>query len=148
MAIVRWDPARELASMHERLNRLFDDFGRRGEDDVMQRGDWVPPVDIYENDKHEVVLKAEVPGLRKDDIDLRVENNTLTIQGARSEEKEVKREQYHRVERVYGSFCRSFSLPTTIDSSKVRAEYKDGVLTVTLPLREESKPKQIQIDIK
>jgi len=148
MAIVRWDPVRELASMHERLNRLFDDFGRRTDDEGMERGDWMPPVDIYQTDQHEVVLKAEIPGLQKEDIDLRVEQNTLAIAGQRREEKSVQKEHYHRVERTYGSFHRSFSLPSTIDTEKVRAEYQDGILTVTLPLREESKPKQITVDIK
>ena len=148
MAIVRWDPVRELASMHGRLNRLFDDFGRRSDDEGIERGDWMPPVDIYQTDQHEVVLKAEIPGLKKEDIDLRVEQNTLAIAGQRREEKSVQKEHYHRVERTYGSFHRSFSLPSTIDTEKVRAEYKDGVLTVTLPLREDSKPKQITVDIK
>lgn len=146
MAIVRWDPLRELATMQERLNRFFDDV--RGDEDVMQRGDWMPPVDIYQTDAHEVVLKAEVPGFKKGELDLRVENNTLTITGTRHEDKEVRKERYHRVERSYGSFCRSFSLPSTIDTDKVQAEYKDGVLTVTMPLREESKPKQIAVEIK
>lgn len=146
MTIVRWDPLRELVTMQDRLNRFFEDF--RGEDDVMQRGDWMPAVDIYQTDKHEVVLKAEVPGLKKEDLDLRVENNTLTISGTKKEEKEITKERYHRVERSYGAFSRSFSLPSTINTEKVQADYKDGVLTVTLPLREESKPKQIAVQIK
>jgi HSP20 family protein len=147
MAIVRWDPVRELASMHERISRLLDDVGRRADDDVMLRGDWVPPVDIYQNDQHEIVLKAEIPGLSREDIDIRVENNTLTIKGERRHEKEIKKEHYHRVERAYGTFSRSFSLPNTVDPEKVRAEYRDGVLTVALPCREESKPKQIQVQV-
>ena len=147
MAIVRWDPARELVAMQERLNRYFDDFGRRPEDDVMTRGDWMPAVDIFQSDANEVVLKAELPGLKREDIDVQVENNTLTIKGQRRQDSEVKKEHYHRVERCYGAFSRSFSLPNTIDSTKVRAEYHDGVLTVTLPLREESKPRQIQVAV-
>jgi HSP20 family protein len=148
MAIVRWDPVHELASMHERLNRLFEDFGGRAEDEGIMCGDFVPPVDIYQTDAHEVVLKAELPGLKKEDIDLRVEQNTLTITGERREEKAVKKDRYHRMERVCGTFSRSFSLPATIDPERVRAEYQDGVLTVTLPLREESKPRQISVAIK
>jgi HSP20 family protein len=147
MAIVRWDPYRELAAMQDRLNQFFDDT-RRSDDDVMSRGDWMPAVDIFQTDQHEVVLKAEVPGLKREDIDLKVENNTLTIKGERRQEKSVAKEHYHRVERCYGAFSRSFSLPNAIDSEKVRAEYRDGVLTVTLPLREEAKPRQIKVDVK
>jgi len=147
MAIVRWDPARELVAMQDRLNRYFEDFGRRPEDDVMTRGDWMPAVDIFQSDASEVVLKAELPGLKREDIDVQVENNTLTIKGQRRQDSDVKKENYHRVERCYGAFSRSFSLPNTIDSTKVRAEYHDGVLTVTLPMREESKPRQIQVAV-
>ena len=145
MAIVRWDPLRELSTMQERLNRFFEDF--RTDDDVMQRGDWLPSVDIYQTDTHEIVLKAEVPGIRKEDLDLRVEDNTLTLSGSRREDKDVRKEHYHRVERAYGTFSRSFSLPSTIDTGKVRADYKDGVLTVTLPKTEEAKPKQIDVKV-
>ncbi len=145
-ALVRWDPFRELAALHERLNRLFEDFGR--EEDVTLSGDWIPPVDIYQNDAHEIVLKAELPGLKREDIDVRVENNTLTLRGERRQEREIKKDRYHRMERTYGSFTRSFTLPSTVDPEKVRAEYKDGVLTVTLPLREESKPKQIKVEVR
>jgi len=149
MAIARWDPFRELAVMQDRLNRIFGDaYGRRLDDDVMTRGDWIPPVDIFENDKHEIVIRAEMPGLKRDDIELRVENNTLTLRGERKRENEVKDEQYHRVERAYGAFSRSFSLPSTVDAGNVSAEYKDGVLTVTLPTREEAKPRQIPVAIK
>ena len=149
MAIVRFDPFRELAVMQDRINRIFGDaYGRRLDDDVMARGDWVPPVDIFENDKHEIVLKAEMPGLQKEDIDLKVENNTLTIHGVRKKENEVRDEQYHRIERVFGTFSRSFSLPSTVDAGHVSADYKDGILTVVLPTREEAKPRQIQIKVK
>jgi HSP20 family protein len=147
MAIVRWDPFRELVAMQERLNRFFDE-ARRSDDDVMTQGDWIPAVDIFQTDQHEVVLKAELPGLKREDIDVQVENNTLTIKGERRQEKSVAKEHYHRVERCYGTFSRSFSLPNTIDSEKVRAEYRNGVLSVTLPLREEAKPRQIQVDVK
>jgi len=147
MAIVRWDPVRELVVMQDRLNRFFDDLGRRTDDDVMSRGDWMPAVDIYQSDANEVVLKAELPGLEREDIDVNVENNTLTIKGERRQDVEVKKEHFHRVERSYGAFSRSFSLPSTIDSGNVRADYHDGVLTVSLPLREESKPRQIQVAV-
>lgn len=148
MAIVRWDPFRELAAMQERINRVFGEaYARRPEDDIMLRGDWIPPVDIFENEKGEVVIKAELPGLRKEEIDLRVENNTLTIRGERKRQAEVKEEQYHRVERTYGSFSRSFALPGTVDSGRVSADYRDGVLTVVLPLKEEAKPRQIQVQV-
>jgi len=149
MAIVRFDPFRELSLMQDRMNRMFGDFyGRRLDDDVMSRGDWVPAVDIYENDKHQIVIRAEMPGMKREDIELRVENNTLTLRGERKREAEVRDEQYHRVERAYGGFVRSFSLPSTVDAGHVSAEYKDGVLSVTLPLREEAKPRQIPVEIK
>ena len=148
MAIVRWDPFRELATMQDRINRVFGEvYARRPEDDLMLRGDWIPPVDIYENEKGEIVIKAELPGMTKEEIDLRVENNTLTIRGDRKRQAEVKEEQYHRVERTYGSFTRSFSLPGTVDSARVSADYKDGLLTVSLPLKEEAKPRQIQVRV-
>ena len=148
MTIVRFDPFRELASMQDRINRIFGDAYRaRPEDDMVFRGDWIPSVDIYENDKQELVMEAELPGLEKQDIDLRVENNTLTIRGERKRHNEVKDEQYHRVERVLGSFSRSFSLPATVDAGRVSAEYKDGVLRVVLPVREEAKPRQIQVKV-
>ena len=117
MAIVRWDPYRELAAMQDRLNQFFDDT-RRSDDDVMSRGDWMPAVDIFQTDQHEVVLKAELPGVKREDIDLKVENNTLTIKGERRQEKSVAKEHYHRVERCYGAFSRSFSLPNAIDSER------------------------------
>jgi HSP20 family protein len=148
MAIVRFDPFRDLAAMQDRINRIFGEaYHRRLDDDVLSRGDWIPPVDIFENDKHEIVIKAEMPGMKREDIDLRVENNTLTLRGERRRETEVKDEQYHRVERAYGVFARSFSLPATVDAGHVNADYKDGVLTVTLPLREEAKPRQIQVQV-
>jgi len=148
MAIVRWDPFREMATMQDRINRIFGEvYSRRPEDDVMSRGEWLPPDDIYENDKQEIVIKAEMPGLKREDIDLRVENNTLTLRGERKRESEVKEDHYHRVERAYGMFSRSFSLPSTVDAGKVSADYKDGVLTVVLPTREEARPRQIQVQV-
>ena len=134
--------------MQDRINRIFGDAIRRNDnDDVLSRGDWLPPVDIFENEKHEIVLRAELPGLKREDIDIRVENSTLTLRGERKRDTEVKQEQYHRVERSYGSFSRSFSLPTTVNTEKVSAAFADGVLTITLPLREEAKPRQIQVQV-
>jgi HSP20 family protein len=148
MAIVRFDPFRDLASMQDRINRIFGDaYLRNTEDDVLNRGDWRPPVDIYENDKHEIVLRAELPGLKREDLDIRVENNTLTLRGERKHDAEVKQESYHRVERSYGAFSRSFSLPATVNTEKVQATFADGVLTITLPMREEAKPRQIQVQV-
>jgi HSP20 family protein len=146
MAIVRLDPFRELAAMQDRINRIFGEAARR-DDDLFTRGDWVPAVDILENDSHEIVIKAEVPGMKKEEIDLRLENNTLTIRGERKRASETRDEQYHRVERAYGSFSRSFSLPATVDHGKVTADYTDGVLTITLPLKEDAKPRQIQVQV-
>ena len=148
MTMVRFDPFRELATMQDRINRIFGDaYTRRYDDDLTQRGEWFPPVDIYENANQEIVLKAELPGLAREDIHLRVENNTLTLRGERKRESEVKQEQYHRVERSYGAFSRSFSLPTRIDTDKVRAEFKEGVLSITLPVKAEAKPRQIEVAV-
>lgn len=147
MAIVRFDPFRDLAQMQDRINRIFGEAYRRGDEDVLNGGDWTPPVDIFENKDHEIVLRAELPGLKREDIDIRVENSTLTLRGARKQEQEVSKEHYHRVERAYGSFSRSFSLPSTVDTEKVSANFADGVLTVKLPTREEAKPRQIQVQV-
>jgi HSP20 family protein len=146
MAMVRFDPFRELTAMQDRMNRMFGELRRR-DDDVMSQGSWMPPVDIYQTNEHEIVLKAEIPGVKKEDLELRVENNTLTIRGERKMESDVREEQYHRVERIYGAFTRSFSLPNTVDPERVRADFRDGVLSVTLPLREEAKPRQIQVRV-
>jgi HSP20 family protein len=147
MEIARFDPFREMASLHDRVNRMFADAYARREDDVMNRGGWVPPVDIYQTDGHELVMKAELPDLDREDIQLRVENNTLTISGQRKMDSAVKEHQYHRIERSFGQFSRSFTLPPTVDTNAIAADYKDGVLTVRLPLRDEAKPKQIQVQV-
>ncbi len=148
MAIVRWDPFRDLAEVQDRVNRVLGEFyGTRGQDDVMRRGAWIPPVDIYEGANHEMIIKAELPDVKREDIDIRVENNTLTLTGEKKFDDEVKKDQYHRVERAYGQFSRSFSLPSTIDTEKVAADYRNGVLTIKLPMREEAKPKQIQVQV-
>ena len=127
MTIVRWDP--------------FRDFG------FTTGNTWVPPVDIYQTSEHELVLKAELPDLSREEIDITVENFVLTLKGEKKLAAEVKEEQFHHIERSYGSFSRSFSLPRTVDASKVSADYKNGVLTVRLPLREEAKPRQIKVDV-
>jgi HSP20 family protein len=148
MNIVRFDPFREMSALQDRVNRIFADaYSRREDDDLMTRGAWVPPVDIYENDKHELVIKAELPDVDRNDINLRVENNTLTISGEKKMETEVKENQYRRVERSYGPFSRSFTLPQTVDANNIGAEYKNGILTVRLPLREEAKPRQITVQV-
>lgn len=147
MDIVRFDPFREMAALQNRVNRIFADAYRREDDDLMTRGAWVPPVDIIETDNHEVVIKAELPDLDRDDIHIKVENNTLTISGEKKMDSEVKENQYRRMERSYGAFSRSFTLPQTVDAGNIAAEYKNGVLTVRLPLREEAKPRQIQVQV-
>ncbi len=147
MAIVRWDPFRDLSAVQDRVNRLFTDYYRGGDDDVTRRGTWVPPVDIYESGNHELVIKAELPDISKDDIEITVENNALTLKGEKKMDSSVKEEHCHRIERAYGLFTRTFSLPPTVDPGKVTADYKNGVLTITLPIREEAKPKQIQVQV-
>jgi HSP20 family protein len=151
MAIVRWtDPFREFAQLQDRINRVFSEsYGRNAgaDEGLMTSGAWVPPVDIYQNGEHEVVLKAELPDMTREDIDITVDNGTLTIRGEKKFIPEVKEEQFHRIERRYGTFTRSFSLPPTVDTTKVVADYKNGVLTVRLPLREEAKPRQIKVDV-
>ena len=146
MAMVRFDPFRDLAVLQDRMNRLFNEaYTPRTSDDLMNRGTWTPAVDIYEVDGA-LVLKAELPDMRREDIDVSVENNTLTIRGERKLDNEIKQENFHRIERAYGGFVRSFSLPNTVDATKIGAEYKNGVLTVKLPVREEAKARTIQIE--
>lgn len=148
MTLVRFnDPLREFAHLQERIDRAFSDAYGRGDDGLMTAGAWVPPVDIYQNGDNEIVLKAELPDISREDIDITVDNGTLTIKGDKKLSSDVKEENLHRVERRYGPFSRSFSLPQTVDSAKVAADYKNGVLTVRLPLREEAKPRQIKVDV-
>ena len=148
MAIVRWnDPFREFAHLQNRINRVFSDAYGQNDEGLTTSGTWVPPVDIYQNGDREIVLKAELPDLAREDIDITIDNGTLTIKGVKKLSNEVKDEQYHRIERQYGSFSRSFSLPQTVDSTKVGADYRNGVLTVRLPLREDAKPRQIKVDV-
>ena len=147
MASSPWDVMRELATMQERMNRIWGSYYDRGTEDVTNRGTWQPAVDIYESDTKEIVLKAELPGLKREDIDVTVENNTLTIRGERKRDDGIADNRYHRVERAYGPFSRSFTLPNTLDGGRVRAEYRDGVLTVMLPVREEARPRQIEVQV-
>jgi HSP20 family protein len=146
MAIVRWDSSRDPSALQERLSRMLEGFYVRPQEDLT-RGAWVPAVDIYSNDQHELVLKAELPEMKEDEFEVTVEDNTLTLRGEKKLDTEVTQEQFHRIERSYGPFARSFALPPTVDAGKVRAEYKAGVLTVRLPLREEAKPKQIKVAV-
>ena len=149
MTIVRWEPFRGLLSLQERMNRLFEESARglnRGQEEDWTMGAWVPAVDIYEKGT-DVVLKAELPGVDPKDVDIRIENNVLTLKGERKFEDETQRDSYHRVERSYGAFTRAFTLPSSVDTANVKADYKDGVLRITLPKREEAKPKQIQVQI-
>lgn len=151
MAIVRWEPFRDLVSIQDRIvNRMFDDALRANraaaDEDWALGGSWAPAVDIYEQDGN-LVLKAELAGVDPKDVDVRVENNVLTLRGERKLDSEVKRDNYHRVERTYGAFSRSFTLPAVVDTEKIQAEYKDGVLRLILPKKEEAKPKQIQISV-
>ncbi len=146
MPMTRFDPYREFATLQDRMNRLFGDVYLRDEE-VVQRGAWVPPVDIFETDTRDLVIKAEVPDMTREDIEVTVENNTLTLRGTKTLPSDIKEEQFRRIERRYGSFSRSFTLPNTVDASKVAAEYRNGVLTVKLPFREEAKPRTINVEV-
>ena len=147
MAITRWDPFRDVLTLQNRLNSLFQDYGRgQGENDMVSTSAFVPPVDVYE-DEHKIVLKLEAPGLKQEDLDIQLENNTLTVKGERKFEKEEKEENFHRIERRYGSFYRSFTLPNTVNTDSVKASYDSGVLRVELEKRAEAKPKQIKVQI-
>lgn len=141
MSLVKWDPFREFGTLNERLGSFLG----RNWDAPLSTTAWNPSVDIFETD-NEVVFKAELPGMNANDIEVKLENNVLMIKGERKFEKETKEENYHRIEREYGSFSRSFALPTAVNGEKVTAEYKDGVLKVTLPKKEEIKPKPIKIE--
>jgi HSP20 family protein len=144
--ISRWDPIRGLTSLHDQVNRLLDSsFSRRTNTDT-DLATWAPAVDIYETEG-ELVVKADLPDLEEKDIDVRIENNVLSIRGERKFEKTISPDNYLRVERTYGAFSRSFSLPNTIDSEQIHAEYRNGALSVRMPKREESKPKQIKVSI-
>jgi HSP20 family protein len=147
---MRWRPTRDLTGIREEMNRLFDDFftgwprlERRG---GLLEGEWAPSVDVAETDE-DVVVTAELPGVKQEDVDISIINDVLTLKGEKKEEKEVKKENYHRIERSYGGFQRSVSLPTGVQADKAKAKYKDGVLRITIPKVEEAKPKQIKINV-
>jgi HSP20 family protein len=145
--LTRWEPFREFATLQDRINRVFrDSYSGPGQDESLTTSSFAPAVDVYE-DEHKVALKIEVPGIEEKDIDVRVENNTLTVHGERKIEKEEKEENYRRVERQYGSFTRTFTLPQTVDSENVTANYDKGVLKITLPKKAEAKPKQIKVNV-
>ena len=144
MAITRWDPFREVAALQNRVNSLFRDFSE-GESSLTTAS-FVPPVDIYE-DAQKVLLKLEVPGMEEKDLDVRVENNMLTVKGERRFEKDEKEENFHRIERRYGSFYRAFTLPTTVDTESVKASYEAGVLKLELSKKPEAQPKQIKVNV-
>lgn len=151
MTITRFAPYRsrfnDLALIQDRLNSIFHDLApSAGDNEALTAGSFVPPVDIYE-DAQKVVLKLEVPGVKQDDLDVKVENQTLTVKGERKFEAEQKEENYHRIERRFGSFVRSFTLPQTVDTNTAAAEYDAGVLTVTLAKKAEAKPKQVKVEV-
>jgi HSP20 family protein len=142
--ITRWDPFREFSTLQDRMNRLFRES--QGAEESLTTSSFAPPVDVYE-DEHNVTLKIEVPGIDEKDIDVHIENNLLTVHGERKFEKEEKEENFRRVERQYGSFTRTFTLPPTVDAEKVSASYDKGILKVTLPKKAEAKPKQIKVSV-
>ena len=144
--LTRWDPFREFSTLQERMNRLFRDSFGEGREEALTTTAFAPPVDVYE-DEHNVTLKIEVPGIEEKDIDVRIENHTLTVHGERKFEKEEKEENYRRVERQYGSFTRTFALPNTIDTEHVTANYDKGVLKIKLAKKAEAKPKQIKVNV-
>ena len=145
MAISGWDPFRDLSVLQERMNRLFEDAGRtyRG-DEAAATTTWSPAVDIFETE-NDIIVRAELPGIERKDIALNLDNNVLTLKGERKFEKETRQENYHRIERSYGGFSRAFSIPAIVDEEKIRADYKDGILSIALPKKEQVKPKQIKI---
>lgn len=156
MSLIRWNPTRELinwptgiAGMQREINRLFDNFFRGSvqDDGTFFSSVWAPAVDIAEHE-NEYVVKVELPGVSKDDVKVTLESNILTIRGEKKKEKEFKEDDYHRMERSYGAFQRSFALPSSVKSDKIDAAYEDGILTVTLPKAEEAKPKQIEVKVK
>jgi HSP20 family protein len=148
--LTRWEPLREFSTMQDRINRmnrLFrESYSPEGPEDALTTTSFAPPVDIYE-DEHNITLKLEVPGIDENDIDVRIDNNTLTVHGERKIEKEEKEENFRRVERQYGSFTRSFTLPNSVDPGQVSADYNKGVLKIKLAKKAEAKPKQIKVNV-
>jgi len=148
MAIVKWDPFRDIIALRDRMDNLFEDsISRlRGTGEDMTYSTWSPAVDIYETADN-LVIKAEIPGANKDDISVEIKGNSLYLKGERKLEKDLSEENYHRMERSYGSFHRVFSLPTTVDQEKIKANFKSGVLEITIPKVEKAKPKLITVDV-
>jgi HSP20 family protein len=146
MTSTRFDPFRELSLLQNRISRAFGDPYVRDED-LGPAANWVPPVDIFETSTHDLVIKVELPDMAREDITVTVEHNTLTVKGTKKAPGDVQDEQFRRMERRYGTFARSFTLPNTVDPAKVTADYKNGVLTVTLPYKEEVKPRTISVEI-
>jgi len=145
--LTRWYPYRELNTLQERVNRLFhESFSNEGRDESLATSSFAPAVDVYE-DEHNITLKIEVPGIDEKDIDVRIDNNTLTVHGERNIEKEEKEENFRRIERQYGSFTRSFTLPSSVDVGQVSADYNQGVLKIKLAKKAEAKPKQIKVNV-
>ena len=147
--LARWEPGRELNTLRDRMDRLFNEtFGRGwgGGEEGLANTVWMPPVDVYETGDS-IVLKADLPDVNKDAVDISIENNTLTLRGERKLENETKDKNFYRMERSYGTFTRSFTLPPTVAADKVEASFDNGVLTLTLPKREESKPRQIKVKV-
>src|SRR5438445_7791194 len=144
--LTRWDPFREFSTLQDRMNRLFRDSYGDAREEALTTSTFAPPVDVYE-DEHNITLKIEVPGIDEKDIDVRIENNTLAVHGERKFEKEEKEENFRRVERQYGSFTRSFTLPSTVDPEQVTATYDKGVLKIKLAKKAEAKPKQIKVNV-
>jgi len=145
--LTRWEPFREFSTLQDRINRVLRESYTGGDrDEALSTSSFAPAVDVYE-DEHQVTLKIEVPGIDEKDIDVRVENNSLTVHGERKIENEEKEENYRRVERQYGSFTRTFTLPQTVDTDNVSATYDKGVLKISLPKKAEAKPKQIKVNV-
>jgi HSP20 family protein len=148
MAIVKWEPFKDLATLQDRMNQIFtDSFKSTLDDEGRLTQEWVPAVDVYE-DQEAIQLHAELPGMEMKEIEVKVANNTLQVKGEKKLQNPEKKDHYHRVERVFGRFIRSFALPNTVDQEKIKAKYESGVLTVTLPKREETKPKSITVEVK
>lgn len=147
MALVKYNPFKDLRTMQEEMNHLLDLAWNRESGEELNEGIWQPPVDIYEN-AEAVVIKAEVPDVDQKDIEVRIENGTLSLRGERKQNTDIKKENYHRVERYYGTFQRSFTLPQSIDQNNIQASCDRGVLTIILPKTEETKPKQIKVEVK
>jgi HSP20 family protein len=144
-SVIRWDPFRNVSNLQAQVNRLFEsNWPGRGTDSSLAT--WAPAVDIYETE-NELVLKADLPDINEKDLDIRVENNTLSIHGERKFEQEVKEDNYLRIERSYGSFTRGFTLPNTVNTEAIKAEYKNGVLRIEMPKRAEAKPKQVKVNV-